>query len=54
MLLKIHQSLQNISGEGTFEKTLKNETSNIIISLPKTVINLLGEYEVWQNGEKAA
>lgn len=53
MLLKIHQSLQHISGEGTFEKAPKNETSNRIISLPKTVINLLREYEVWQNGEKA-
>lgn len=52
-ILKIHQSLQYIPGEGIFSKSPKNESSNRLISLPKTVINLIREYKVWQNGEKA-
>ncbi|MBV7276121.1 site-specific integrase [Clostridium sp. PL3] len=52
-ILKIHQSLQHIPGQGTFTKSPKNQTSNRPISLPKTVINLLREYKIWQNGEKS-
>jgi integrase len=52
MLIKIHKSLQHIPGYGTFEKSPKNESSNRIISLPKTVMNLLKEYKIWQNGQK--
>lgn len=52
-LLRIHQSLQHITGQGTFTKSTKNETSNRVIALPSTVINLLRLYKVWQNGEKA-
>lgn len=51
-LLNINKSLQHLPGKGTFIKPPKNETSNRIISLSKTVINLLLEYKVWQNGEK--
>lgn len=53
MLIRIDESLQHVTGKGTFEKSTKNETSNRIISLPSTVINLLRQYKVWQNGEKA-
>lgn len=52
-LLRIHQSLQHITGQGTFTKSTKNETSNRVIALPSTVINILHLYKVWQNGEKA-
>lgn len=52
-LLRIHQSLQHITGQGTFTKSTKNETSNRVIALPSTVTNLLRLYKVWQNGEKA-
>lgn len=52
-ILKIHQASQHITGKGTFKKSPKNETSNRAISLPKTVINLLREYRLWYNGEKA-
>ncbi|PJI08326.1 MULTISPECIES: site-specific integrase [Clostridium] len=53
MLIRIDESLQHVTGKGTFEKSTKNETSNRIISVPKTVISLLRQYKVWQNGEKA-
>ncbi|URZ08936.1 tyrosine-type recombinase/integrase [Clostridium felsineum] len=53
MLIKINHSLQHVTGYGTFEKSTKNETSNRIISLPKTVMSLLKEYKLWQNGEKS-
>jgi integrase len=52
-LLNINKSLQHLPTIGTFTKSPKNKTSNRIISLPKTVISLLLEYKVWQNGEKA-
>lgn len=52
-LLKINKSLQHLKEKGTFVKSTKNETSNRIISLPGSAINLLREYKVWQNGEKA-
>lgn len=52
-LLKINKSLQHLKEKGTFVKSTKNETSNRIISLPSSAINLLREYKVWQNGEKA-
>jgi integrase len=52
-ILKIHQALQHIPGQGTFTKSPKNESSNRIISLPKTVITIIREYKLWQNGEKA-
>jgi integrase len=45
-LLDINKSLQHLPGRGTFIKPPKNRTSNRIISLPKTVINLLLEYKV--------
>lgn len=52
-LLRINKSLQHLSDKGIFVKSTKNETSDRIISIPGTVINLLREYKVWQNGEKA-
>lgn len=52
-LLKIQQSSQYLPGEGIFTKETKNESSNRVISLPKTVIKVLQEYKLWQNGEKA-
>jgi integrase len=52
-ILRINKSLQHLPGKGTFVKSTKNETSNRIISLPNSVINMLREYKVWQNGEKA-
>lgn len=53
MLIRINHSLQHVTGYGTFEKSTKNETSNRIISLPKTVMNILKEYKIWQNGQKS-
>lgn len=52
-ILRINKSLQYLKEKGTFIKSTKNETSNRIISLPSSAINLLREYKVWQNGEKA-
>lgn len=52
-ILRINKSLQYLKDKGTFVKSTKNETSNRIISLPNSVISLLREYKVWQNGEKA-
>ncbi|MDT8715560.1 tyrosine-type recombinase/integrase [Clostridium sp. 19966] len=52
-LLRINKSLQHLTGQGTFIKSTKNETSNRIISLPPSVIALLKNYKLWQNGQKS-
>ncbi|HYE81659.1 MAG TPA: site-specific integrase [Clostridia bacterium] len=52
-LLRIKQAGQYIPTEGTYIKSPKNESSKRVISLPATVTNLLREYKVWQNGQKA-
>ncbi|MBP1743820.1 MAG: hypothetical protein H6Q58_798 [Firmicutes bacterium] len=51
-IVKIDKSLQHLPGQSNFLKGTKNETSRII-SVPKSVISLLKEYKIWQNGEKA-
>jgi integrase len=52
-VLKIKQSSQYLPGEGVFTKDTKNYSSQRIIALPGTVISLMKEYKLWQNGEKA-
>lgn len=52
-ILKIKQSSQYLPGEGVFTKDTKNYSSHRVISLPNTVIALMREYKLWQNGEKA-
>lgn len=51
-ILKIKQSSQYLPGEGIFTKDTKNYSSHRVISLPNTVITLIKEYKLWQNGEK--
>jgi len=52
-VLEIKQSSQYLPGEGVFTKDTKNYSSQRIIALPATVITLMKEYKLWQNGEKA-
>jgi integrase len=52
-ILKIRQSSQYLPGEGVFTKDTKNFSSHRVISLPNTVITIINEYKLWQNGEKA-
>ncbi|MDF2892066.1 MAG: hypothetical protein K0R80_2433 [Clostridia bacterium] len=52
-MLTIRQSSQYIPGKGIFTKSPKNESSKRLISLPKSIVSLLNEYKLWQNGEKA-
>lgn len=52
-ILRIHQASQYLPGEGTFTKATKNESSERVISLPDTVIAVLRQYKLWQNGVKA-
>lgn len=49
--ININKSLQHIKDEGTFVKSTKNENTRKI-SLPQSLMTLLKEYKVWQNGEK--
>lgn len=51
--LNINKSLQNIPGQKTFVKNTKNKSSDRPISIPKSIIILLKEYKVCQNGVKA-
>lgn len=50
-IIKINKSLQHLPDKGTFVKETKTETSRVI-SVPSSVIALLREYKLWQNGEK--
>lgn len=50
--INISKSLQHIPGKDTFTKATKTETTRLI-SLPPAAMNLLKEYNLWQNGEKA-
>lgn len=52
-LLRIHQSSQYIPSVGTLTKSPKNESSNRTISIPPSIITMLKEYKVWQNGKRA-
>lgn len=52
-VLRIQKSSQYIPGKGTFTKSTKNESSERLITLPNTVISVLREYKLWQNGIKA-
>lgn len=52
-VLKIRQSSQYLPGEGVFTKDTKNYSSQRIIALPNTVIAIMKEYKMWQNGEKS-
>lgn len=51
-IVNIDKSLQHLPGKDTFVKSTKTENSRVI-SVPTSVITLLNEYKVWQNGEKA-
>lgn len=51
-LLRIRQASQYLPGKGTFTKSTKNESSERIISLPDTVMSVLRQYKLWQNGER--
>lgn len=52
-LLRIKQAGQYIPTEGVYTKSPKNESSKRIISLPSTVMSILRQYRLWQNGQKA-
>lgn len=51
-LLQIKQASQYLPGEGIYTKAPKNESSKRIISLPSTVVSLLRQYKLWQNGQR--
>lgn len=51
-VINIDKSLQHLPGKGTFIKSTKTENTRKI-SVTKSVISLLREYKLWQNGVKA-
>jgi integrase len=51
--LRIRQSSQYLPGKGVFTKNTKTMGSQRTISLPGSVISILNEYKLWQNGQKA-
>lgn len=51
-VINIDKALQHLPGKGTFIKSTKTENTRKI-SVPQSVISLLREYKVWQNGVKA-
>ncbi|WP_026883471.1 site-specific integrase [Clostridium akagii] len=50
-VINIDKSLQHLPDKGTFIKSTKTENSRKI-SITKSVISLLREYKLWQNGVK--
>lgn len=52
-VLRIRQASQYLPDRGIFTKSTKNESSERLISLPNTVIAILRQYKLWQNGIKA-
>lgn len=52
-LLRIRQASQYLPDRCIFTKSTKNESSERLISLPDTVIAILRQYKLWQNGVKA-
>ena len=50
--MQIRQSAQYIPGQGSFIKDTKNATSDRIISMPASVLELLKQYKAWQSEEK--
>lgn len=51
--ISINKARSYLKGKGMFTKQPKAESSVRIISMPDTLVKLLREYKVWQNGEKA-
>ena len=51
--ISISKALQYLPNKGVFIKSPKNSTSNRKIMLPASVMKLLREYKLWQNGNKA-
>lgn len=51
-IIRIRQASQYLPGKGTFTKVTKNESSERVISMPDTVIAVLRQYKLWQNGAK--
>jgi integrase len=52
-VLRIRQASQYLPGKGTFTKPTKNESSERLIAFPDTVMAVLRQYKLWQNGVKA-
>lgn len=50
--ISISKALQYLPNKGVFIKSPKNSTSNRKIMLPASVMKILREYKVWQNGNK--
>lgn len=50
--IRIRQASQYLPGEGSYVKETKNESSDRIISMPVSVMELLKQYKAWQNEER--
>ena len=51
-ILQVNRSCQSVKGRGVFTKEPKNETSIRCVTLPRTIIEMLMEYHIWQENEK--
>lgn len=52
-LIHVNKSRSYIVGEGMITKPPKNSSSIRSVMMPNSLIKLLKEYKLWQNGEKA-
>ncbi len=51
-LIAVCRSSLYLPGQGVFEDTTKNETSQRCIKIPLDAVNTLREYHAWQNQER--
>ncbi|KAA8673402.1 site-specific integrase [Clostridium sp. HV4-5-A1G] len=52
-VLRIRQASQYLPDRGIFTKSTKNMSSDRVIALPDTVMAVMRQYKLWQNGVKA-
>lgn len=51
--ISINKASQYLPGQGTFTKAAKNDSSERVISLPDLTMDILREYQEWQNDVKS-
>ena len=50
--ININKTTQYVAGYGTFEKSTKSDTSNRVIYITNTTLQLLKKYQVEQNKQR--
>lgn len=53
MTIRFRRASRYTRAKGVITKKPKTESGDRVIAISKTLVNLLNEYKLWQNGEKA-